>query len=141
MLRCAKVMTPNPVTCGPTETIVAAVYRMARAEVGALPIVGEGGRLLGILTDRDVSTRVIAGGIDPWTTPVEAVMTKDVLTCHPEDDLYEAIERMEDSQVQRLPIVDDEGRLVGMVTRDDLTLRVGPYGPYAEFLEEVHAED
>jgi CBS domain-containing protein len=68
-------------------------------------------------------------------------MTKDVLTCRPEDDLYEAIERMEDGQVQRLPIIDDEGRLVGMVTRDDLTLRVGPYGPYAEFLEEVHAED
>jgi CBS domain-containing protein len=139
MMHCENVMTPDPVTCRADELVVTAAHRMDVLEVGALPVVDAGGkRLVGILTDRDVARRVRARGLDPWATVVGDVMSKDVVACAPEDDLCEAMVRMEEREVQRLPVVDGAGRLVGILTKDDLTLRVAAY---AEFLEEVHAED
>ena len=139
MMRCETVMTPDPITCRANELVVSAAHRMGMAEVGALPVVDAEGRfLVGMLTDRDLAVRVRARGLDPWTTTVEDVMTPDVVACAPGDDLCEAMVRMEEREVQRLPIVDDGGRLLGILTKDDLTLRVAAY---AEFLDEVHAED
>lgn len=139
MLHCENVMTPDPVTCRADELVVTAAHRMDVLEVGALPVVDAGGkRLVGMLTDRDVARRVRARGLDPWATVVGEVMTRDIVACDPGDDLCEAMVRMEEREVQRLPVVDGGGRLVGILTKDDLTLRVAAY---AEFLDEVHAED
>lgn len=139
MMHCENVMTPDPVTCRADELVVTAAHRMDVLEVGALPVMDAGGkRLVGILTDRDVARRVRARGLDPWATVVGDVMTRDIVACDPGDDLCEAMVRMEEREVQRLPVVDGAGRLVGILTKDDLTLRVAAY---AEFLDEVHAED
>lgn len=142
MKRCERIMTRDPVTCRPNEPVVAAIERMLRADVGALPVVDSGkGRLAGIFTAKDAFLRVVARGLDPRTTPVRAAMTRDVATCLADDEIGVANLRMEELQVQRLPIVDDDGRLVGILTRDDLTTRVDGTILFADLLEEVHAED
>lgn len=142
MKRCESIMTRNPVTCGPRDTLAIASRRMRAVGVGALPVVdGEDNWLVGIITDRDITVGAVALGLDPRTTHVEAAMTREVVTCLPDDVIHQAIELTEERQLQRLPIVDDDGRLVGIVTRNDLTRRVDPSRNLFDFLEEVHAED
>ncbi len=141
MQSCERIMTLDPVTCRPFDTVAEVAYRMAHADVGCLPVVdGPRDRLVGILTDRDIRRRVIARGLDP-RSPVESVMTRDVVTCLPADDLCLVNERMEERQLQRLPVVDRDGCLLGVVTRDDLTRRYSRTVDYDDLLEEVHAED
>jgi CBS domain-containing protein len=138
MKKCEKIMTPGPVTCRPHDTLTMAAERMSAADVGALPVVdGEEDWLVGIITDRDITIRAAARGLEPGKTLVQDVMTHDVATCLPDDPIDRAVQRMEERQVRRLPIVDDDGILVGIIAQADLATRVHDAGLLAEFLEEV----
>jgi CBS domain-containing protein len=103
-----------------TEKSVAHAAKMLRDEdVGLAPIV-EGDRLIGTLTDRDIAIRVVAEGRDPESTMVREVASTDLVTVDPQQDLGEALRLMAEHQVRRLPVVEDDGRLVGIVAQADI---------------------
>jgi CBS domain-containing protein len=112
-MKVKEIMTREPVTLSPTSTIGEAATIMRQEDAGSVPIL-EGGRLVGIITDRDIVIRVLAGGKDPKTTRVSDAMTADPVTVTPDTSVDEAQKVMSDRQVRRLPVVED-GRLVGLV--------------------------
>jgi CBS domain-containing protein len=115
-----EVMTERPRAVTSQTSVREAARLMEEEDVGSLPVVDEGARLVGILTDRDVAVRVVGGGLDPEATRVGEVASADVITLGPEDDLDEALGLMARAKVRRLPIVVRENVLVGMLAQADI---------------------
>jgi CBS domain-containing protein len=115
-----EVMTKRPRAVTPQTSVREAARLMEEEDVGSLPVVEEGVRLVGIVTDRDVALRVVGGGLDPEATRVGEVASADVITLSPEDDLDEALGLMARAKVRRLPIVVRENELVGMLAQADI---------------------
>ena len=113
------VMTTDLATIEPGARIVGAAQRMVAEDKGQLPVV-EGERVLGTLTDRDIVSRLVAEGHDPQSVNVEDVHTGELVTIGPDQDVEEARRLMTQQQVDRLLVLDDEQRLVGMVSEADL---------------------
>jgi len=116
------VMIPSVVTIEVSATLVDAARRMKEANVGVLPIV-DGGILRGIVTDRDLVVRAMAEGVDPARTPVGDCATRDLVCARPDSTIEEAMEVMADCQVGRLPVVDEQSRVVGILTLSSMALR------------------
>ena len=114
-----EVMTSNPCTIDADKPISYAAKMMRDEDVGLAPVV-EGDRLVGTLTDRDIAIRVVAEGHDPDSTKVKDVASKDVVTVDPQQDLDEALRLMAEHQVRRLPVVEEDGRVVGVVAQADV---------------------
>ena len=114
-----EVMTSNPCTIDADKPISYAAKMMRDEDVGLAPVV-EGDRLVGTLTDRDVAIRVVAEGHDPDSTKVKDVASKDVVTVDPQQGLDEALRLMAEHQVRRLPVVEEDGRVVGVVAQADV---------------------
>jgi len=113
------VMTQNPRTVEAAQMVVDAARLMRDENVGIAPVV-EGGRLVGTLTDRDVAVRVVAEGRDPGSTSVRDVASTDLVTVDPQQDFEEAVRLMAEHQVRRLPVVEEDGRLVGIIAQADV---------------------
>ncbi len=113
------VMTQNPRTVEAAQMVVDAARLMRDEDVGIAPVV-EGGRLVGTLTDRDVAVRVVAEGKDPGSTSVREVASTDLVTVDPQQDFDEAVRLMAQHQVRRLPVVEEDGRLVGIIAQADV---------------------
>jgi CBS domain-containing protein len=113
------VMTPNPTTVEPSTPVVEAAKIMRDEDVGPVPVV-EGDRLVGIVTDRDISIRVVAEGKDARSTTVGEFMSSDLVTVDPQQTLDEALRLMAEHQVRRLPVVEEDGRLAGIVAQADV---------------------
>jgi CBS domain-containing protein len=111
------VMHAGAETIGPDDTIKRAASLMQAVDVGPLPVC-DGERIVGIITDRDITVRAVAAGRDP-STPVREAMTTDIIYVRPDQDVDDAIELMQRHEVRRLPVIED-GRLVGMVALADL---------------------
>jgi CBS domain-containing protein len=116
----AEAMTDRPRAVTPQTSVRDAARLMEEEDVGSLPIVEEGARLVGILTDRDVTVRVVGRGLDPDATPVGDVASRDVVALTPDHDLDEALMVMAREQVRRVPIVVRENQLVGMLSQADV---------------------
>ena len=114
-----EVMTSNPRTVEADKPVAEAAKLMRDEDVGLAPVV-EGDRLVGTLTDRDIAIRVVAEGKDPASTPVREVASTDIVTVNPDQDLDEAVGLMEQHQVRRVPVVEQDGRLVGVVAQADV---------------------
>jgi CBS domain-containing protein len=114
-----EAMTEDVLTVDASQTIEEAAALMSAEDVGSLPVVGENGRLVGILTDRDIVVRAVARGEDVHSVRVDAIASHDVVTVRPDDDLDQALDWMARHQVRRLPVVDN-GHLAGMVTQADV---------------------
>ena len=112
------VMTGSPTTCGPTATVVDAAKVMALEDVGPVPIV-DGGKLVGLVTDRDIIVRAVAEGRDVTSTTVQDVASKDLVTVAPDEDLDRALQLMAKHQVRRIPVVEGD-RIVGIVSQADV---------------------
>ena len=112
-------MTKSPRTIGRASTIVEAARIMRDEDVGIVPIV-DGDKLVGTLTDRDIAIRVVAEGKDPNTTKAEQVASRELVTIDPQQDLDEARRLMARHQVRRLPVVEEDGKLVGIVAQADI---------------------
>jgi CBS domain-containing protein len=112
-------MTSNPCSIDAGKSVAYAAKMMRNEDVGIAPIV-EGDRLVGVLTDRDIAVRVVAEGLDPERVKVFEVASRDVVTLDPGQDLDEALRLMARHQVRRLPVVEEDGRLVGVVAQADV---------------------
>jgi CBS domain-containing protein len=112
---------------------------MRDQDVGSIPVVErtDQKKLVGIVTDRDLVLRILAETRDPESTAVEAVMTKSLATCSPDDDIQACLDAMERLQVRRLPVVDNQGRLVGIIAQADIALRFGKPDRTASVVQEI----
>src|SRR4030095_16886915 len=131
-----EVMTPMPEFIEPATTIMDAAQRMQDRDIGAIPV-GENDRLVGMITDRDITTRAVAGGSDPKTTAVRDVMTKGICYCYENDDIKEAAKIMEEKQIRRLVVLNKDKRMVGIVSLGDFALKDHDSNLNAEILKEV----
>lgn len=120
-MRVRDIMTVRPVTADLDTPLRDVARRMADFRCGEIPIT-EGARLVGVVTDRDIACRAVALGKDPATTMASEVMTKTPATVAPDEALNVAISLMEDLQVRRLPVVDEDGAIVGIISMTDISL-------------------
>lgn len=118
-MRISDVMTPNPRTVTPAETLQLAAQAMDELNVGVLPVC-ESGRLIGMLTDRDIVIRSISAGQDPRTATVADAMTASVQSLRKDAAIADAVKLMEAHQLRRLPVTDADGAVVGIVSLGDL---------------------
>ncbi len=128
------VMTPNPRTVTPETGVVEAAKLMASEDVGPLPVV-EGGELVGIVTDRDLVTRVIAEGRDPGSTLVGDVCSSKPVTVSPDDDVSHALTLLAQHQVRRLPVAEGD-QIVGIVAQADIA-REESHEAVGEVVEDI----
>jgi CBS domain-containing protein len=119
-MRVRDAMTRDVQTVSPDQSIAEAAQVMADIDAGAVPV-GENDRLVGMLTDRDIAVRAVAGRKSP-DTKVRAVMTRDVKYCFDDEDIEHVAANMGDIQVRRLPVMNREKRLVGIVSLGDIAL-------------------
>lgn len=116
------VMVQEVVTINPSASLAEAAQLMRQANVGILPVVEEG-QVCGVITDRDLVVRAIAVGADLASTPVGECATGDPVVAHPDWNLDQAMEAMARAQIGRLPVIDDDNTLAGIVTLGSLALR------------------
>ena len=114
-------MTEDPHSIGASASVVEAARLMREGHIGSLPVT-EDEQLVGMITDRDITTRVVAESAAPETTSVGEVYSRDLISVEPDHDLEEALELMARHQVRRLPVVEN-GRLVGVVAQADIALK------------------
>ena len=131
-----EVMTRNVEVIGPDATLEDAASRMDVLDIGPLPVC-ENDRLVGMITDRDITVRSTAMGEDPKTTHVRDAMSKNVLYCHEDDDVREAARIMESKQIRRLPVLNRDDQLVGIVSLGDLAVWSRDQQLSGEVLERV----
>ena len=138
-MKCNEIMTKDPSTCVPTDTVFEVAQLMKSENVGSIPIVKdkETNRLEAIVTDRDLAIKVVAEGLDPKHARVQDVMTTDVVTCRPDDNVNDAIALMEQHQVRRIPIVDSSDTLVGIIAQADIATRLEAPKKTAAVVESI----
>ena len=131
-----QVMTPDIVIARPEQTIADAARMMAKADIGSLPV-GDDDRLVGMLTDRDIVIRAIAEGKDGTQVRAQDIMTVDVYTAHPNDRVVDVIRKMGQKQVRRIPVCNENGYLVGMISMADVAVETREDQELADALEEI----
>ena len=138
-MKCNEIMTKDPMCCLPGDTVDQAAQLMKDEDVGPVPVVADQTtkRLLGIVTDRDLAVKVVAEARQIAAVKVEEVMTRNPVTCHAEDDLQKAIDAMEKHQVRRIPVVDDNNQIVGIIAQADIAIRAHEPETTAEVVEEI----
>jgi CBS domain-containing protein len=130
-----EVMTSSPCTIDADKDIAYAAKMLRDEDVGVAPIV-EGDQLVGVLTDRDIAIKVVAEGKDPQTTKVRDIASKDIVTIDPQQNLDEALRLMAQHQVRRLPVVEEDGKVVGIVAQADIAL-AGDDTKTGEVVEQI----
>jgi CBS domain-containing protein len=135
-----EVMTRGATCTQPEATLQEAAERMKSLDVGALPVCQDD-RLVGMLTDRNIAVRSVAEGQDPWTDRVRDIMTPEVFYCFEDQDVNVVAEMMQAKQVRRLPVLNRDKRLVGIVSLGDLAVRTGNELLAGRTLEEVSEPD
>lgn len=123
-MKVAELMTPKVHLASPEEPLRKVARRMAAAGVGFLPV-GENDRLVGTITDRDIVVRAVAEGKDGNATVADA-MTRDVRYCFDDEEIEDVVQNMGNIQVRRLPVVDRDKRLVGVISLADAVLKDDP---------------
>ena len=121
-MKLSSIMTGGIETIAPQASLAEAAKKMASQDIGSLPVCADPRRVVGIITDRDITVRAVARGMDPNETRVEEVMTRDVLSCSSDADVEHACELMERRQVRRLLVTGDDETPVGIVSLGDIAL-------------------
>lgn len=122
-----ELMNTFVVEVKPTDSVQLVAELMQRESVGVVCVCDEDGRPLGVITDRDIALRVCAGRLNVDETPVQQVMTREPLLCRETDPMEEVEETMTKHRVGRMPVVDDEGVMKGMITLAEIWHRESPY--------------
>lgn len=121
-MRAGDVMTRDVATVFPDDSVRHVTRIMRDEDCGALPVVDSRGRMIGMITDRDIAVRLIADGYDPRHAIVADCMTDEVFACHVNDPLRGCMEVMSEHQIRRLPILNDRDQVIGIVSQGDLSL-------------------
>lgn len=139
MKSCKEVMTSNPVCCLPDEMVKEVAQLMKSKNVGSIPVIEsrESHKLVGILTDRDLALKVMASGKDPATTKAGDVMQSDPFTCLESDSVRKAFEVMANNQVRRVPVVDADRRIVGIIAQGDVAVRLDKPEKTGELIAKI----
>jgi CBS domain-containing protein len=139
MKKCNEVMTKNPVCCRPDDMVVKVAQLMQSENIGSIPVIEneQTQKLVGIVTDRDLALKIVAKGQDAKSTKVEAVMTRQIVTCRTGDDLQMALDAMAEHQLRRIPIVDDDDKIVGIIAQADVATRVNLPEKTAAMVKEI----
>ena len=135
-LRCGDIMTKDITTCMPTTTLREIAEKLDDENIGSLPVL-ENGRLIGIVTDRDIVCRVLAEGGDTRNATAASAMSEDLITANVDDSLYDAIDKMGEHQIRRLPVVDINGRLRGMLSLADIALEAEADQELSQAVEKI----
>jgi CBS domain-containing protein len=130
-----ELMTANPCSIDADKSVSYAAKMMKDEDVGLAPIV-EGDKLVGTVTDRDIAIRVVAEGKDPESTTVREIASTQLVTIDPQQSLDEALRLMAQHQVRRLPVVEEDGRLVGVVAQADVA-REGEDSKTGQVVEQI----
>lgn len=141
-MRAEEIMTREPATCTPDTRIQDVAHLMLDHDCGEIPIIDdrETRRLVGVVTDRDIAVRAVAEGRSPTDTRASEIMSSSVVSGTPEASLDECLGLMEKHQIRRLPIVDGDGRCIGVVSQADIALR-GKDRKTGELVQDVSRSD
>jgi CBS domain-containing protein len=136
---CEELMTRDPKCCVPGDSAMRAARMMKIEDVGSLPVCSsqDRKRLVGIITDRDLCMQIVAEGRDPNRMDVESCMTREPVTCRTDEDLETALDRMEANQIRRIPVVDAQGNLAGIIAQADIATRARSPQKTAEVVAEI----
>src|SRR5512147_3201634 len=139
MKKCNEVMTKNPVCCRPDDIVAKVAQLMQSENIGSIPVIEneQTQKLVGIVTDRDLALKIVAKGHDAKSTKVEAVMMRQVVTCRAGDDLQKALDAMAEHQLRRIPIVDNDNKIVGIIAQADVATRVNQPEKTGTMVKEI----
>jgi CBS domain-containing protein len=139
MKKCDEVMTKNPVCCLPNDVVAKVAQLMKSENVGSIPVIEneQTKKLIGIVTDRDLTLKVVAEGLDSKSIKAEAVMTLEVVTCLAGDDLQKALDAMASHQLRRIPVIDKDHNIVGIIAQADVATRVNQPEKTAEVVKGI----
>lgn len=127
-MKVKEIMTANAKACTLTDNLADAARLMWEADCGILPVVAEGGKVVGLITDRDICMAGMTKGRNESNIAVEDVISGKVFTCKPEDDIQSALNTIRDNKVRRLPVVTTDGKLAGMLSMNDVILKAAEVG-------------
>jgi CBS domain-containing protein len=124
-MKVREVMTPDPVCCVPSDTAQKVAQVLRDENVGSLPVVvdRQSLKLIGMITDRDICCSMVAYGLDPKKTTIEKHISADVVSCRDGENLDKCERAMQEHQLRRIPVVDGDGRCIGIVSQADLALK------------------
>ena len=134
-MKCREIMTKNVRYAPPDASLREVAAMMRDGDMGAVPVV-DGGKLIGIVTDRDIVVRAVSEGKSA-DSPISEAMTSELFTVAPDDFVFEAIRLMGDKQVRRVPVVNTDGSLAGIIAMADVALEMEDEREIAETLEEI----
>jgi CBS domain-containing protein len=139
MRSCNDVMTPDPACCHAGDPVVNAAEIMKIEDVGAVPVVDgpDSRKLVGIITDRDIVVQVVAEDKDVKNVRIEEIMSRNPVTCRPDEDVRNALDRMAQHQVRRIPVVDGKDRIVGIISQADVLTRLDQPEKTANVIEDI----
>jgi len=139
MKKCKEVMTKDPICCLPNSTVSEAAELMQKEHIGSIPVIEnqQSRKLVGIVTDRDLALKIVADGLDAKSTKVEVVMTHKVITRRLNNDLQKALDSMAKYQLRRIPIVDKDNKILGIIAQADVATRVSHPRKTAAMVKEV----
>jgi len=139
MPKCSDVMTRNPVVCLSNDLVAKVAQVMKNEDVGPVPIVEnqQSRKLVGMVTDRDLAVKVVGEERDIKMTKAEQVMSRRIVSCHASDDVQAALDAMSEHQLRRIPVVDDNGGIIGIISQADVATRVHQPAKTAEVVENI----
>jgi CBS domain-containing protein len=135
-MKIKEISTPEPQCISPNASLTEAAKKMRILDIGMLPVC-ENDRLIGTVTDRDITVRAVAEGLDPKTVKVRQMMTQEVVYCFENRTVEEAAQLMEEKKIRRLPVLDAQRHLVGIVSIGDLAARAHEQKLAGQVLERV----
>jgi len=127
-MKVREAMSSNPLCCLPTDTAQKVAIILRDHNIGSVPVVEDqqSPKLLGMITDRDLCCSVMADGLDPKSTSIEKFISLNPVTCRDGENLEKCERAMQEHQIRRIPVVDGEGRCIGIVSQADLALKEKP---------------
>lgn len=145
-MRVKDVMTGDATICSPSVSLAEAAGLMWQHDCGAVPVINEADKVVGMITDRDICMAAAMTGRDLGHIAVDEVISRIVLTCKSDDEVQNALSTMQENQVRRLPVIDEEGKLEGILSLNDLVLKAekpkdkkAPELSYAEVVDTFKA--
>ncbi|MBI4445154.1 MAG: CBS domain-containing protein [Acidobacteria bacterium] len=136
-MKAREIMTKHPATCTEDDPILNAVQIMKQHDCGAVPVTDLQGRCVGIVTDRDICLEVVLKGLGPEKSRLREIMSSHPVTCNPQEDIERVLQKMEEHQIRRIPVVDESGKCVGIIAQADLALKVQEKEKVSELVEAV----